>query len=54
MYVRIITATEPGGRLLYAEEPHRELLAAASARPWPALAGVDDDPAESHIVRGID
>ncbi|MGW7608716.1 hypothetical protein ACWGKW_15875 [Streptomyces sp. NPDC054766] len=54
MYVRIITATEPSGRLLYEEEPPWERSAVAVGRPWLGLAGVDDDPAEFHIVRGID
>ncbi|MFC7266989.1 MULTISPECIES: hypothetical protein [Streptomyces] len=54
MYVRIITATEPSGRILYAEEPRGERKPATAPRPWPGLAGVDDDPAEFHIVRGID
>jgi hypothetical protein len=54
MYVRIITATDPSGRLLYEEEPRRERHTAAAPRHWPGLAGVDEDPAEFHIVRGID
>ncbi|MFC7220686.1 hypothetical protein ACFQLX_21355 [Streptomyces polyrhachis] len=54
MYVRIITATDPSGRLLYEEEPRRDQSTAAAPPPWPELAGVDEDPAEFHIVRGID
>ncbi|WP_217166226.1 hypothetical protein [Streptomyces sp. AC512_CC834] len=64
MYVRIITATEPTGWLLYEKEPrgeHRQSVAAAvaavtavAAAPWLGLAGAEDDPAEFHIVRGID
>ncbi|MEU9212881.1 hypothetical protein AB0D27_34410 [Streptomyces sp. NPDC048415] len=54
MYVRIITATEPSGRLLYEEEPRKERYASVAPRPWLGLAGVDDDPGEFHIVRGID
>ncbi|MEU1203175.1 hypothetical protein ABZ446_44185 [Streptomyces sp. NPDC005813] len=54
MYVRIITATEPAGRLLYEEQPRGERHVLPAPRPRLVLAGVDDDPAEFHIVRGID
>ncbi|MFF1450252.1 hypothetical protein ACFVYF_19245 [Streptomyces sp. NPDC058274] len=54
MYVRIITATEPSGRLLYEENPRRERQSASTPVPRLSLAGVEDDPAEFHIVRGID
>ncbi|MFI1568570.1 hypothetical protein ACH4ZX_37050 [Streptomyces sp. NPDC020490] len=59
MYIRIITETRPAGRLLYERKPHRNSWPAASRPAAPeaprlALAGVDEDPAETHIVRGID
>ncbi|MFK4121205.1 MULTISPECIES: hypothetical protein [Streptomyces] len=55
MYVRIITETRPSGWLLYAEETsERRQLPLALPVPWLGLAGVEDDPAEPHIVRGID
>ncbi|MFI1002072.1 hypothetical protein ACIP10_15765 [Streptomyces galbus] len=54
MYVRIITETRPSGWLLYAEEAPRERRQPPLPVPWWGLAGVEDDPAESHIVRGID
>ncbi|MCX4996795.1 hypothetical protein [Streptomyces longwoodensis] len=57
MYVRIITETRPSGWLLYAEEtPERRQPSLPLALPVPrlGLAGVEDDPAEPHIVRGID
>ncbi|WP_405794652.1 hypothetical protein [Streptomyces longwoodensis] len=57
MYVRIITETRPSGWLLYAEEtPERRQPSLPLALPVPRLelAGVEDDPAEPHIVRGID
>jgi hypothetical protein len=56
MYVRIITATEPSGRYLYDDGRPRDLFprAAAPVPPWLGLAGAEDDPAEFHIVRGID
>ncbi|MFD7707396.1 hypothetical protein ACFV6E_22485 [Streptomyces sp. NPDC059785] len=54
MHVRIITAAQPSGWLLYEEESRPERPAATVPAPWLGLAGVDDDPAEFHIVRGID
>ncbi|MFF6994937.1 hypothetical protein ACFY93_08250 [Streptomyces sp. NPDC008313] len=56
MYVRIITAAEPTGWLLYEDESRgeRRQPVAVAAAPWLGLAGADDDPAEFHIIRGID
>ncbi|MEU3737491.1 MULTISPECIES: hypothetical protein [unclassified Streptomyces] len=56
MHVRIITATEPSGRFLYEDRRPRDLFPRTTAPvpPWLGLAGSDDDPAETHIVRGID
>ncbi|MER6673363.1 hypothetical protein [Streptomyces sp. NPDC000983] len=53
MQIRIITKTKPAGRLVYRHESRRVRLRAAPAPPL-GLAGVDDDPAELHIVRSID
>ncbi|MFC8520950.1 hypothetical protein [Streptomyces sp. NPDC057257] len=53
MYIRIITETKPTGWLLYEEEPRRERQPNAPV-PWLGLAGVEEDPRELHIVRGID
>ncbi|MGI5459269.1 hypothetical protein ACQEWB_40045 [Streptomyces sp. CA-249302] len=53
MYIRIITETRPTGWLLYEEEARRDRQAPAST-PWLGLAGVEEDPRELHIVRGID
>ncbi|MER7572273.1 hypothetical protein ACFVP3_32320 [Streptomyces sp. NPDC057806] len=53
MQIRIITKTKPAGRLVYRDETRR--VRRRSAVPPPlGLAGVDDDPAELHIVRSID
>ncbi|MER6632146.1 hypothetical protein ABT301_28700 [Streptomyces sp. NPDC000987] len=54
MYIRIITETRPAGRLLYERKPHGDFRPAVPEAPRLALAGVDEDPAEAHIVRGID
>ncbi|MFD4529563.1 hypothetical protein ACFWP7_37790 [Streptomyces sp. NPDC058470] len=60
MYVRIITEAKPSLRLLdededeSAKESRLRLRSSVIPTPWLALAGVEDDPAEQHIVRGID
>ncbi|MFF8971226.1 hypothetical protein [Streptomyces sp. NPDC014995] len=53
MYVRIITETQPTGLLLYADDS-LERRRQPTPPPRLGLAGVEDDPAEPHIVRGID
>ncbi|MFJ2830793.1 hypothetical protein ACIPC1_25050 [Streptomyces sp. NPDC087263] len=58
MYVRINTEAKPSLWLLDEDESAKEsrlrLLSSVIPTPWLALAGVEDDPAERHIVRGID
>ncbi|NKQ24733.1 hypothetical protein [Streptomyces galbus] len=50
--MRIITETRPSGWLLYAEETPPERRRPPLPVPL-GLPGVEDDPAEPHIVRGI-
>jgi hypothetical protein len=55
MYVRIITETRPTARLLYAyADDRRDRRQVPPPVPRLCLAGVEEDPAEFHIVRGID
>ncbi|MBC2905232.1 hypothetical protein [Streptomyces cupreus] len=53
MQIRIITKTKPAGRLVYRDDRRRVRRPAGLAPPL-GLAGVDNDPAEFHIVRSID
>ncbi|MBD0841723.1 MULTISPECIES: hypothetical protein [unclassified Streptomyces] len=53
MQIRIIRKRKPGVWLLYRDTERRSRRPVAQA-PRLGLAGVDDDPAEFHIVRSID
>ncbi|MGV9452944.1 hypothetical protein [Streptomyces sp. NPDC003635] len=54
MQIRIITKTKPAGRLVYRDDAARRSRRRAAPAPPLGLAGVDNDPAELHIVRSID
>ncbi|GLW49643.1 hypothetical protein Stsp02_53040 [Streptomyces sp. NBRC 14336] len=52
MRIRIITKTEPAGRIVYRDESRRARRRVLA--PPLGLAGVENDPGEPHIVRSID
>ncbi|MEV0170039.1 hypothetical protein AB0I00_02770 [Streptomyces sp. NPDC050803] len=54
MQIRIIRKRKPAVWLLYRDDSRRGRQPIAQAAPPLGLAGVDDDPAEFHIVRSID